>query len=194
MFNLDYSICFRFKCSAVLAYCYNYLPRVNKGHSPVCFQENGNKPEWRLSSKKVTNQLSDCQSGFWSLHSTLKALLEATNTWSVNIDDGILNGVVFVDLKKAFDTIDHEIICSRCRTLVLTTILLSGFNRIWATKVKCVIACEQAHLLGVLRESGILVAEPRFVSRQSMPGEWGGEKWACTQAMDFWIPCTSWQT
>ena len=54
--------------------------------------------------------LSGCQSGFRSLHSTLTALLEATNSWSVNIDNGFLNGVVFIDLKKAFDTIDHEII------------------------------------------------------------------------------------
>ena len=53
--------------------------------------------------------LSSCQSGFRSLHSTLTALLEATNSWSVNIDNGFLNGVVFIDLKKAFDTIDHEI-------------------------------------------------------------------------------------
>ena len=54
--------------------------------------------------------LSSCQSGFRSLHSTLTALLEATNSWSVSIDNGFLNGVVFIDLKKAFDTIDHEII------------------------------------------------------------------------------------
>ena len=54
--------------------------------------------------------LSSCQSGFRSLHSTITALLEATNSWSVNIDNGFLNGVVFIDLKKAFDTIDHEII------------------------------------------------------------------------------------
>ena len=53
--------------------------------------------------------LSSCQSGFRSLHRTLTALLEATNSWSVNIDNGFLNGVVFIDLKKAFDTIDHEI-------------------------------------------------------------------------------------
>ena len=50
--------------------------------------------------------LLSCQSGFRSLHSTLTALLEESNDWSVNVD----NGVVFIDLTKAFDTIDHEII------------------------------------------------------------------------------------
>ena len=56
------------------------------------------------------NLLTHCQSGFRSFHSTLTTLLEATNDWSVNIDNGMLNGVVFIDLKKAFDTIDHEIL------------------------------------------------------------------------------------
>ena len=54
--------------------------------------------------------LSSCHSGFRSLHSTLPALLEATNSWSVNIDNLFLNGVVFIDVKKAFDTIDYKII------------------------------------------------------------------------------------
>jgi hypothetical protein len=43
------------------------------------------------------------------MHSTLTALIEPTNSWSVNIDNGLVNGVVFIDLKKAFDTIDHDI-------------------------------------------------------------------------------------
>ena len=45
-----------------------------------------------------------------SLRSTLTALLEATNNWTVDIDDGLLNGVVFIDLTKAFDTTGHKII------------------------------------------------------------------------------------
>ena len=53
--------------------------------------------------------LNTYQSGFRSMHSTLTVLLETTNNWSINIDNRLLNGMLFFDLKKAFDTIDHEI-------------------------------------------------------------------------------------
>ena len=61
----------------------------------------------------TNNLLSNCQSEFWSLHGTLTALLEATNNWCVNTDKGFLNGVIFLDLKKAFDIIDHEIVIQK---------------------------------------------------------------------------------
>ena len=40
-------------------------------------------------------------------------MLETSNNWCVNVDKGLLNGVIFIDLKKAFDTIDHEIILQK---------------------------------------------------------------------------------
>ena len=73
--------------------------------------------------------LIGCQSGFRSLHSTLMALLEATNAWSVNIDNGLLNGVVFIDLTKAFDTIDHEIILLKMSHLGVDQAAIKWFSR-----------------------------------------------------------------
>ena len=57
----------------------------------------------------INNELlSEYQSGFRPTYSTATALLENTNNiWCVNIDEGLLNGVIFIDLKKAFDTIEQ---------------------------------------------------------------------------------------
>ena len=72
--------------------------------------------------------LLSCQSGLRSLHSALTALLEATNAWSVNIDNGLLNGVVFIDLTKAFDTIDHEIILRKMSYLGVDQAAIKWFS------------------------------------------------------------------
>jgi len=34
------------------------------------------------------------------------------DNWYLNIDDGLTNAILFIDLKKAFDTIDLEILPS----------------------------------------------------------------------------------
>ena len=57
--------------------------------------------------------LNSGQSRFPSLRRTLTGLLDTNDNWCDNIDRGLLNGVIFIDLKKAFDTIDHEIILKK---------------------------------------------------------------------------------
>ena len=61
----------------------------------------------------ANNLLCTHQSGFRSLHSTVTSLLEATDDWAFNIDQGNVNAVVFLDLKKASDTVDHNILISK---------------------------------------------------------------------------------
>ena len=72
--------------------------------------------------------LNTCQSGFRPFHSTLTALLEATSDWSMNIDNGLINGVVFIDLKKAFDTIDHQIILQKLKNYGIDENSLTWFH------------------------------------------------------------------
>ena len=72
--------------------------------------------------------LSNHQPGFRSLHSTVTALLEATNSWSVNIDNGLLNGVIFIDLKKAFNTIEHYILLRKLSIYVFNGNSLKWFE------------------------------------------------------------------
>ena len=43
------------------------------------------------------------------MHSTETAAILLTDTIRRNIDQGLLTGAVFIDLSKAFDTVDHAL-------------------------------------------------------------------------------------
>ena len=57
--------------------------------------------------------LSPHQSGFRSGYSTQDVLLHVTDKWLKAIDGGKFTGAVFLDLAKAFDTVDHSILCTK---------------------------------------------------------------------------------
>ena len=61
----------------------------------------------------VNKILGDEQYGFRSLHSTAMALGKMSNQWSVNMDNGNLSAVVFLDIRTAFDTVDHTILLQK---------------------------------------------------------------------------------
>ncbi len=61
----------------------------------------------------TNNVLVDQQSGFRSQLSTETTLLSSTNEWLYNMDRGLFTGVLLLDLKKAFDTVDHSILLAK---------------------------------------------------------------------------------
>ena len=59
------------------------------------------------------NLLYRLQFGFSEGHSTLHALIEVMNEVHQNLDGNNFVIGVFLDLKKAFDTIDHKILLQK---------------------------------------------------------------------------------
>ena len=58
---------------------------------------------------KVDNILTSSQTTFRKLYSTATSLISSTDHWQENIDNNQMNLTIFLDLRKAFETVDHNI-------------------------------------------------------------------------------------
>ena len=48
----------------------------------------------------------------------------SSNQWLMNIDNGKINSVILLDIRKAFDTVDHGILIQNSAVVGLKVILL----------------------------------------------------------------------
>ena len=101
------------------------------------------------------NLLSSHQSGFRSMHSTLTTLTDVTDYILKNIDDaGQIVGGVFIDLKKAFDTVNHAILLKKLTSFGIMGMELDWFksylsDREQATKIGTTLSKSKGVCFGV---------------------------------------------
>ena len=79
---------------------------------------------------KENSYLNDRQSGFRKLFSTTTAVLDVSEIILEEMNKNKFVGAVLIDLKKAFDTVDHKILLKNYGVMVFKTKVLSGLNHI----------------------------------------------------------------
>ena len=86
------------------------------------------------------NLLYSSQYGFRKGHSTQHAILDIVNAMQINMNQGLFSCGVFIDLKKAFDTVDHNILLNKLNHYGFRGIINDWFssylnNRMQSTQI-----------------------------------------------------------
>ena len=78
-----------------------------------------------LKSKKL---MYDYQSGFRNSYSTDSCLTHLTDQIRFDMDKGNYTGMVMIDLQKAFDTVDHDILLNKLKAIGLDDLSTYWFS------------------------------------------------------------------
>ena len=84
------------------------------------------------------NIINQCQSGFRRNHSTNTALLDVTDHILKNANDGKVTASIFLDLKKAFDTVSHEMLIKKLNSYGITESALQWFKSYLSDRTQAV--------------------------------------------------------
>ena len=78
------------------------------------------------------------QSGFRHKHSCHTALINLVDKWLSNINDSRYCGVLFIDFKKAFDVIDHDLLLRKLKLYGLASNTLTLLRSYLTNRQQCV--------------------------------------------------------
>ena len=91
----------------------------------------------RLKSYIEDNELLyKAQYGFRESFSTQHAILDIVRIIQTNMDKEMFTCDVFLDFKKAFDTVNHTIYLITCTIMGLEVLYMSGLLRTWPIEHK----------------------------------------------------------
>ena len=129
-------------------------------YQPISLLSVFNRLFERMMNKRLTlfiekNQiLSQSQYGFQKNHSTQHAILYIVNTIQSNMDTGLFSCGVFIDLKKAFNTVDHSILLCKLHHYGVHGIINDWFSsylsdRIQTTQIGSSLSCKRKIIYGI---------------------------------------------
>ena len=64
----------------------------------------------------MQNKFSKYLTGFRKNHNTLNSLLRMIESWKARLNNGSKVGVIIMDLSKAFDSLNHDLLMAKLGT------------------------------------------------------------------------------
>ena len=84
------------------------------------------------------NLIVSTQSGFRSHHSTESILIKMTDDWLEAMDQGLYTGAIFLDLRKAFDVVNHDLLIAKLQIYGCSPSSLLWFKSYLTDRRQCV--------------------------------------------------------
>ena len=90
------------------------------------------------------------QSGFRPHHSTESILIKMTDDWLEVMDQGLNAGAIFLDLRKAFDVVNHDLLVAKLQMYGCSSSALLWFKSYLSDRRQCV------NIAGTLSDTEVL--------------------------------------
>ena len=97
----------------------------------------------------MRNKFSIYFTGFQKNHNTQHALLKMTKTWKTKLNVGHKIGVIYLDLSKAFDSLNHELLIAKLKCYGLDQHAVEFFRSYLSNCYQC---CKINNTLGDWRK------------------------------------------
>ena len=98
----------------------------------------------------VNLRIMQSKSGFRPHHSTESILIKMTDDWLEAMDQGLYTGTIFLDLRKAFDVVNHDLIIAKLQIYGCSPSSLLWFKSYLTDRRQCV------NLSGTLSNTEVL--------------------------------------